>query len=88
MREIGREDAAGLRGRNCFQAGPVRRGAGSIPASCRICHTVQAAIRWPGLMSSPCTRRWPHVGFSAAMPITSLRIAAAVDGRPGSLRFV
>ena len=49
--------------RNCFQVGPVRRGAGSIPASCRICHTVEAAIGWPSLTSSPCTRRCPHVGI-------------------------
>jgi hypothetical protein len=33
--------------RNCFQVGPVRRGAGPIPASCSICHTVAAAIGWP-----------------------------------------
>jgi hypothetical protein len=26
--------------RNCFQVGPLRRGAGPIPAACRICHTV------------------------------------------------
>ncbi len=39
--------------------GPVRRGAGSVPAACRICHTVEAAIGWPGLTSSPCTRRCP-----------------------------
>jgi len=37
---------------NCLHAGPVRRGAGSIRASGRICHTVDAAIRWPSLMSS------------------------------------
>ena len=49
--------------RNCFQVGPVRRGAGSIPASCRICHTVEAAIWWPSLTSSPCTRRCPQVGI-------------------------
>jgi hypothetical protein len=42
--------------------GPGRRGAGSIPASCRICHTVEAAIGWPSLASSPCTRRCPHAG--------------------------
>jgi len=40
-------------------AGPVRRCAGSIPASCRICHTVEAATWWPSLTSSPCTRRCP-----------------------------
>ena len=30
----------------------------------------------------------PHVGFSVAMRITSLRIAVAVDGRSGPLRLV
>src|SRR5258707_15716381 len=63
--------------RNCFRVGPVRRGTGSIPAACRICHTVEAAIGWPSLTSSPCTRRCPHVGFSVAIRITSLRIAAS-----------
>jgi hypothetical protein len=46
---------------NCFQAGSARRGAGSIPASCRICHTVEAAIWWPSRTSSPCARRCPRV---------------------------
>jgi len=39
--------------RNCFQVGPDRRGAGSIPAPCKICHTVEAATGWPSLTSSP-----------------------------------
>lgn len=30
--------------RNCRQAGPARRGAGSMPAACRISRTVEAAI--------------------------------------------
>ena len=68
--------------------GPARRGAGSIPASCRICHTVDAAIWWPSLTSSPCTRRCPHAGLSVAMRITSLRTAVAVGGRPGCRRLV
>ena len=34
-----------------------------VPASCRICQTVEAAIGWPSLTSSPCTRRCPQVGF-------------------------
>jgi hypothetical protein len=34
--------------------------AGSTPASCRICHTVEAAIGWPSRTSSPCTRRCPQ----------------------------
>ncbi len=74
--------------RNCFQVGPDRRGAGSIPASCRICHTVEAAIRWPSLTSSPWTRRCPHAGFSVAMRITSFLIVAGVDGRPGRRRLL
>ncbi len=73
--------------RNCFHVGPVRRGGGPIPASCRICHTVEAAIVWPSLTSSPCTRRCPQAGFSIAMRITSFLIAAAVDGRPGRFRL-
>jgi hypothetical protein len=32
-------------------------------------------------------RRCPHLGLSVAMRITSLRIAAAVDGRPGRRRL-
>ena len=74
--------------RNCFQVGPVRRGAGSIPASCRICPTVEAAIGWPSLTSSPWTRRCPQAGLSVAMRITSLRVAAAVGGRPGRRRLL
>ena len=88
MEEIGGEHAAGLTVRNCRHVGPVRRGAGSIPASCRICHTVEAAIWWPSLTSSPCTRRCPQAGLSVAMRITSLRIEAVVDGRPGRRRLV
>jgi hypothetical protein len=47
-------------------------------------HTMEEAIGWPSLTSSPCTRRYPHVGFSVAMRITNLRIAAGADGRPGA----
>lgn len=32
---------------NCAHVGPVRPGAGSIPAAHRIVQTVDAAIRWP-----------------------------------------
>lgn len=86
--EAGCEDAAGLWVRNCFQVGPVRRGAGSIPAPCMICHAVELAIGWPSLTSSPWTRRCPQVGLPVAIRITSLRIAAAVGGRPGCRRLV
>ena len=74
--------------RNCFHVGPVRRGAGPIPASCRICQTAEAAIGWLSLTSSPCTRRCPHAGLSVPIWITSLRIAVAVDGCPGRRRLV
>ena len=83
MDEIDREETRAWAVRNCFQVGPGRRGAGSIPAACRICHTVEVAIGWPSLTSSPCTRRCPRAGLSVAMRITSFRIAAAMDGRPG-----
>jgi hypothetical protein len=39
--------------RNCDQAGPVRRGAGSIPAFFRISYAVDAAIFTPRPASSP-----------------------------------
>jgi hypothetical protein len=88
MDEVDRENPAGL----CIQEllpGQARAaGAGSIPAACRICQTVEAAIGWPSLTSSPCTRQCPHAGLPVAMRITSLRIAAAVDGRPGCRRLV
>jgi hypothetical protein len=37
------EEVAGWERRNCDQAGPVRRGAGSMPLAFRISHTVDAA---------------------------------------------
>ena len=81
------EDSAGLGGQELLAGRARAAGAEPIPASCRICQTVEAAIGWPGLASSPCTRRCPHVGFSVAMRITSLRIATSVDGRPGPRRL-
>jgi hypothetical protein len=57
------------------------------PYRLRICHTVEAAIGWPSLASSPCTRRCPHLGLSVAIRMTSSRIAAAVGGRPGRRRL-
>ena len=86
--EVGRENAAGLHGQEMLPGRAAAAGAGPIPASCRICQTVNAAIGWPSLTSSRCTRRCPHAGLSVAMRITSLRIPAAVDGRPGRRRLV
>jgi hypothetical protein len=34
--------------------------SGRSPAACRTCQTLEAAIGWPSLMNSPCTRRWPR----------------------------
>jgi hypothetical protein len=39
--------------RNSRQVGPVRRGAGSTPAACRICQTVDGASGCPKRASSP-----------------------------------
>ena len=43
--------------RKSAQVVQVRSGAGSIPASCRISHTVDAATFTPSTSSSPCRRR-------------------------------
>jgi hypothetical protein len=42
--------------RNCFQVGPDRSGAGSIPAAFKIFHTVDAAAGRPSPVSSPWMR--------------------------------
>ena len=57
--------------RNCGQAGPVRRGAGSIPAFFKISHAVDAATITPRPASSPWILRYPHSGFSRASRRTS-----------------
>jgi hypothetical protein len=61
----------------------LRSGAGSIPASCRISQTVEAATFTPSTSSSPCTRRYPHPGFSRTSRNTRTRIERTVRGRPG-----
>ena len=71
--------------RNCFQVGPVRRGA--VTDSGRRGGSATPWRRrseWPSLTSSPCTRRCPHAGFWVVMRITSSRTAAAAGGRPGA----
>jgi len=87
MDEVDSENAAGLGCQELPLSPAAAAGCGPIPASCRICWTVDAAIQWPSLMSSPGTRRCPQVGLSVAMRITSVRIVAAVDGRPGRRRL-
>ena len=58
--EIGREDAAGLDGQELLPRRARTARCGVDPASCRICQTVEAAMGWPSLTSSPCTRRCPQ----------------------------
>jgi hypothetical protein len=68
--------------RNCDQGGPVRRGAGSIPAFFRISHTVDAATFTPRPASSPWILRYPHSGFSRASRRTRALMFRRVAGRP------
>ena len=70
--------------RKSAQVVQLRSDAGSIPASCRISQTVEAATTFtPGTSSSPCTRRYPHPGFSQTSRNTSTRTECTVRGRPG-----
>jgi hypothetical protein len=68
---------------NCRQVRPARRGAGSMPVRLSSSHTVLGATRYPSCASSPWTRRYPHVGFSAAIRRIRRRSAGDLDGRPG-----
>ena len=74
--------------RNCRQLGPERRGAGSMPAACRISHTVDGTTVTPSFVSSPWIRRCPHSGFSFARRTTRRAMPGAVGGRPGLRRLV
>src|SRR5579859_8200592 len=62
-----------------------RPGAGSIPASFKISHTVEGATFAPSTSSSPCTRRYPQAGFSRTRRRTRARMERTVRGRPGPL---
>jgi hypothetical protein len=73
--------------RNCRQVGPARRGAGSMPAACRISHTVDAAIACPSRANSPRILLWPQAGFSRAIRTISALTEVPVDGRPGRRRL-
>src|SRR5580704_5062459 len=67
--------------RNCRQVGPARRGAGSMPAACRIFHTVDGATAMPSFVSSPRMRRCPHSGFSFARRTTRRAVPGSAGGR-------
>jgi hypothetical protein len=74
--------------RNSRQPGPGRRGAGSMPAACKISHTVDGAIVTPSFMSSPWIRRCPHSGFSFARRTTRRAMPGTTGGRPGLRRLL
>ena len=59
VQEVDREDPGCLGVQEQRRAGPVRRDAGSMPAACRICHTVDGATVTPSSASSPWIRRYP-----------------------------
>jgi hypothetical protein len=71
--------------RNAAQLVVARCGDGSIPASVRICYTVEAATLTPSTSSSPWMRRYPHDPFSQASRNTNIRIDRSVRGRPRRL---
>ena len=75
-------NASACERRNCVQVVAARFGAGSIPDARRNSHTVDAATVIPSVSNSPCTRRYPHDGFSATRRSTSTRIERMVGGRP------
>ena len=74
--------------RNCRQVGPARRGAGSMPAACRIFHMVDGATAMPIFVSSPWMRRCPHSEFSFARRTTRRAVPGNVGGRPGLRRLL
>jgi hypothetical protein len=57
-------------------------GAGLIPASLRICQTVDGATVMSSPASSPWMRRYPHDSFSRARRSTADRTLRCVAGRP------
>lgn len=78
-------DGDGLGGEE-LPSGPQRRGAGSMPAACRISQTVDGAMGCPSRAGSPWMRRRPQRGFSRARRSTRFFSAVAVGGRPVGVR--
>jgi hypothetical protein len=86
--EVDGQDAAGLCGQELFPGSASAAGRGADPGGVQdlpdrggrdgMTEPDEFALHAPV----------PHAGFSVAMRITSLRIAAAVDGRPGRRRLV
>src|SRR5689334_21079779 len=69
--------------RNCRQLVSVRRtGAGGMRWRLRMRRIVEAPTRWPSLSNSPCSRWYPHPGFSSAMRTTKAVRGASIGVRP------
>lgn len=68
--------------RNSLQVGPEWRGAGPMPAACRISQAVDAVIGCPSRVSSPWLRLCPRCAFSRASCRISFLSVALVGGRP------
>jgi len=77
--------------RNSAHPGPSRLGAGSIPASLRIRHTVGGATMMPSPASSPWTRSAPGRLRAGAFPVSLVRVqrrqADRVDDRADPARL-
>ena len=88
MDEVGREDAVGLRSQEPLPGWAAAPWCGADPGGMqdlphrggrdRVAEPDEFALHPPR----------PQPGLPVAMRITSLRIAAAVDGRPGPRRLV
>jgi hypothetical protein len=68
--------------RNCDQAGPGSRRAGSMPLLLRISHTVDAATFTPRPAIPPWIPRYPQPGFSRASRRIRALMFRRVAGRP------
>jgi hypothetical protein len=84
VEEVDGQHAGGL---GAQELPPTRIGlsrcAGGIQWRWRICRMDEAPTRWPSLSSSPCTLRYPQLGFSVAIRTTSATMMPSVGGRPG-----
>lgn len=75
------EPSAWARG-NFRQDVSTPRGAGLYHGARRIRRTVASLTCQPSRVSSPCTRRYPHPGFSPASRSTRSRTSRLTAGRP------
>ena len=87
MDEVDGEDAAGLRGQELLPRWARAAGCGVDPSGMQDLPHCGAGDRVAEFDEFALHATVPHVGLLVAMPITSFRIAATVDGRPGRRRL-